>query len=226
MRETRSCVKILAFVDVHVNRLALRELERKARDADLLVCAGDLSIFGRGLAETMEIIDSWGKPCLLIHGNHEEEEETRKRCERSRNLTFIHGKELVVGSFSVAGWGGGGFSRRDKAFEKWARTLTPRPGRILVTHAPPFGTAIDIQPYMNAHVGCASYTEAIDALKPAVMIAGHIHECFGEHEQRGETLILNPGPLGVMLTLDTSESTQKKTVTEKKNRVRTNIGKL
>jgi Icc-related predicted phosphoesterase len=194
-------MKILAFVDVHANKLAMRELGRKAQDADLLLCAGDISVFGNSLKESIDIMDSWNKPCLVIHGNHEDEDETRELCERSKHLTFIHGKELTIGGTTITGWGGGGFSRRDTAFERFAAALTPKSSRILMTHAPPYETAIDFQPFLGAHVGCHSYMDAIARLEPALALAGHIHERFGDHEQRGKTIILNPGPLGVMIEL-------------------------
>ena len=162
-----------------------------------------MSVFGKGLEETLEEIDSWSKPCLVIHVNHDDEDETAALCKRSKHLVFLHGKEETIGDLTFTGWGGGGFSRRDKAFEQWAKTLRPVAGRVLMTHAPPYETAIDYQPYMDAHVGCQSYTDAITAFKPVLAIAGHIHECFGEHEERGKTIILNPGPLGVMLELAT-----------------------
>ncbi len=69
---------------------------------------------------------------------------------------------------------------------------------------------------MGTHVGCQSYTAAIDALKPALFLAGHIHECFGEHEQRGKTTILNPGPLGIMIELETKSAPDAKPPTKAK----------
>jgi Icc-related predicted phosphoesterase len=208
-------MKLLAFVDVHANTLALRELGKKARDADLLVCAGDISVFGQGLVETMKTMDSWNKPCLVIHGNHDDEDETRELCEQSKNLIFLHGSEQKIGALTFTGWGGGGFSRKDREFESWAKTLKPITGRVLVTHAPPYGTAIDFQPHFGEHVGCQSYTDAIDKLQPSLALAGHIHECFGEHEQRGKTIILNPGPLGVVIELE-AKNTNKETPTKPK----------
>jgi len=208
-------MKLLAFVDVHANKLALRELEKKARDADLLVCAGDMSVFGQGLKETLATIDSWNKPCLVIHGNHDDEDDTRALCEKGKNLIFIHQREEKIGALTFTGWGGGGFSRREREFETWAQTLKPLNGRVIVTHGPPFETAIDFQPYFSEHVGCQSYTEAIETLQPVLFLAGHIHECFGENEQRGKTTILNPGPLGVIIELAVKETAPKTPVKKK-----------
>ncbi|MBW3023162.1 metallophosphoesterase, partial [Candidatus Woesearchaeota archaeon] len=38
-------MKILAFADPHASLPALKEVEKKAKDADVILCAGDISIF-------------------------------------------------------------------------------------------------------------------------------------------------------------------------------------
>lgn len=199
--DTRSrAMKILAFVDVHANELVLRELGRKAREADLLICAGDISVFGRGLEETLRTMDSWGKPILAIHGNHEDEDEMRELVEATKNIKWAHAKEHLVAGLSIIGWGGGGFAHTDAKLEAFAKNFEPRAGRILFFHGPPYETAIDVA-WAGEHVGCATRRAVIEKLQPMVALAGHIHECFGEHSNLGNSLVLNPGPLGVLLEL-------------------------
>jgi Icc-related predicted phosphoesterase len=204
-------MKLLAFVDVHANQLALKELARKAKDADLLLCAGDVSIFGRGLLETLKTINSWNKPCLILHGNHEDEEEMQALVDALPNLHWIHGCEVQIGDLSVIGWGGGGFAREDPMLESWVAHLEPHPLRVFVMHGPPYNTAID-EPYPGEHVGCKTRRAVIEHLQPLLAIAGHIHENFGERSKVGETLVLNPGPLGTVIDLQPkAQQTAKKT---------------
>ena len=71
-------MEILAFVDAHGSLSALRELKKKAARADLLVCAGDISIFEHGLVRLLYELNKINKPVLIIHGNHETEEILKK----------------------------------------------------------------------------------------------------------------------------------------------------
>ena len=59
-------MKLLAFVDMHGSLKALRSIEKKAKKADLLVCAGDLTIFEQGMGYLLHELDKLGKPvhCL------------------------------------------------------------------------------------------------------------------------------------------------------------------
>ena len=71
---------ILAFVDSHGMADAMKELERKAKFADIILCAGDFTIFERDMDKVLKRMNSFGKPVLLIHGNHESESELQKAC--------------------------------------------------------------------------------------------------------------------------------------------------
>ena len=71
---------------------------------------------------------------------------------------------------------------------------------ILLTHAPPYGTAIDDMDG-GWHVGCKNYKEFILAHQPILAVSGHIHETFELEEQLGNTLMFNPGPRGRIIKL-------------------------
>ncbi len=202
-------MKILVFSDVHTNAQALRELGRKIREVDLAVCAGDMSDFGRGLENTIKIMESWGKPILVIHGNHEEEGETEALVRATRNLQWFHAAEVSVNGLSFVGWGGGGFAREDPMLEGFAAELEPIASRILVFHGPPYGTAIDMSAWSGSHMGCRTRRAVIEQLQPAVVIAGHMHECFGQASKIGKTLVMNPGPIGVVLELQAKPNAKK-----------------
>ena len=88
-------MRILTFVDLHADKAALKELEKAAEGADILVCAGDISIFENHLESTLERLNSLDKPVLMIHGNHENPEVMEKACSARKNIIFMHRHTLV-----------------------------------------------------------------------------------------------------------------------------------
>ena len=82
-------MKILAFSDLHDNDSARKILKKKSELADLVICAGDISIFERNLKSLMNWLAGLKLPTFIIHGNHEEEYILKKMCANYKNLTFI-----------------------------------------------------------------------------------------------------------------------------------------
>ena len=197
-------MRILAFVDVHGSKAALKKLREKAQKADLLICAGDVSIFEHGMSAIVEELDRFGKPLLIVHGNHESESSLRKACKGSKNILWLHDQLVLVENFAFFGHGGGGFSLEDKEFEAsakvWLGKIPSGKKFVFVTHAPAHKTALDA--LADDHVGNKSYREFILATKPLVHICGHLHENAGKHDQIGKTLSINPGPLGKFIRVN------------------------
>lgn len=202
-------MRILAFVDLHANEMVLAELTKRAKEADLVLCAGDMSIFGMQLYDMLEAMNKWGKPVFLIHGNHEDPSLLEDVNEHYENLHFVHGIEKEFDGISVLGWGGGGFSERDPQLAAFAKKLKPKRTRILMFHGPPKGTAADYRPDWEVHVGCLTRRDVVERLEPVVAICGHIHESFGAQSMIGRTLVLNPGPLGKFISIETKEEGNK-----------------
>jgi len=75
-------MKILAFVDIHGNKIFLNEIiERAKREKPhIIVCAGDISNWGQNLNSILSKINKIGILTLIIHGNHESEDEIKKIC--------------------------------------------------------------------------------------------------------------------------------------------------
>ena len=195
-------MNILAFVDVHDSSKALALLSEKAKEADILVCAGDISVFGRGLAKNLATLDSIGKPIIITHGNHEGEEEMRQACTQTNNIIYIHNEMVEVDDVAFLAYGGGGFSSHDTGFEMFAKQFAPRlKGKkvVLITHGPPYKTALD--DVGGQHAGNKSYTNFITFHKPVLAVSGHIHENAGKQQMIGPTLVINPGPAGKLLSL-------------------------
>lgn len=116
-------MKVLTFVDIHGDMKALKAMEEKAGDADILVCAGDMSVFEQGLDVLLGRLNKLGKTVLMLHGNHEEEGVLKKECEKFKNIVFIHKKTYKKGNIMFVGYGGGGFSLTDDEFERFGNRI-------------------------------------------------------------------------------------------------------
>ena len=197
-------MKILAFTDMHGSLKAYKKLKKKAKEADVIVCAGDFTIFEQAMEYLLMKINKLGRKVLLVHGNHEDPHDLKKACGLFTNTEFIHNKGVVSGNCLFIGYGGGGFSLADKEFEKkyskeLLRIIEENPGKkaVFVTHAPPYGTAAD--KIMDEHCGNKSFRKFLEKAKPALMICGHLHETAGKTDMLHHTRIVNPGPYGMLL---------------------------
>ena len=197
-------MKILTFVDLHGNKKALDKIisRGKKKDIDLLVCAGDFTIFEEAQDMIMTKLDKVGKPVLFVHGNHEDASEVRKSCKKTKNCKFIHKSAFRFENYLFLGWGGGGFSFRDRGFEKEVKRFRNMIKKddmvVLVSHAPPFKTKID--DIFGEHAGNKSLRKFIEKVKPVLAVSGHLHECVGE-DKIGKTKVINPGYKGKVVTL-------------------------
>ncbi len=194
-------MKILAFVDTHENLTALQRVERQANKADLLVCAGDISIFETHLDAMMKRLGKIKKPILMIHGNHETSAVLGKYCSFYKNITFIHNKLYKFQDCYFLGWGGGGFSQIEKEFERRIKKVNIHGKKVvLVTHAPPYNTKLDI--LSKEHYGSKSITRYIQKNKNIILhVCGHFHENEGRHDRINQAKIINPGPAGEMVLI-------------------------
>ena len=198
----RSKMKILAFVDLHGSKPALKKIIEDAKKADVVVCAGDLTIFSSSQREILSRLNKIGKPVLIVHGNHEDDEELRKDCKLFKNCYFIHNNKFRIDEYLFIGWGGGGFSYIDRGFEKnskrFAKWIKENDKVILITHAPPYKTKIDN--IGGEHAGNKSIRRFIEKVKPVLSVSGHLHECVGMDKIK-RTLVINPGYKGKILKI-------------------------
>ena len=190
-------MKILAFSDLHSSAAALRSIEKKAKGADIVVCAGDFTFFEQGMKQVLKKLNMLGKTVLLVQGNHEEEERVRAACRGLKNLAFIHKGEYRKDGFTFIGYGGGGFSLRDAGLERFVKKYEKGKNIVLVTHAPPYRTKLDY--IYGSHRGCKSTRDFIDRAQPLTVICGHFHETAGMKEEVGRTLVVNAGPKGQII---------------------------
>ena len=194
-------MKILAFVDMHGSKNALDMIKSKAKKVDLIICAGDVSVFERNLQRHLTNLSTIDKPILMIPGNHETPDLLKRMCDKFDNIFYIHKGTFEFGGVSFIGYGEGGFDMRDEVFVRFTKKIKPslREKKVLITHAPPFGTIIDW--LGNSHVGNKDYSDFLKHNKINLMVCGHLHETSGKEDRINKTKIINPGPYGRIIEI-------------------------
>jgi len=200
-------MKILAFADLHSDLKALKTLKKtaKTKKPDIIICAGDISIFGDNFSYFVNELDELNIPFLLIPGNHEDDALIRSSEKLFVNVKDIHKKHFVKDDFLFLGWGGGGFSLIDKDFENAAKKFKKIISKtrikkiVLVTHAPPYKTKVDN--IHGSHAGNKSIRNFILDVKPLLAVCGHLHENEGKEDKIGKTRVINPGFEGKVMVL-------------------------
>ena len=203
-------IKILFVVDMHGSKSAFDRVLEKARNVDIVIDAGDFTFFSENIKPILKRYNSIKKQILITHGNHENREEVDFLCKKCKNLTFLHKKIYEYKNLIFYFYGGGGFAIKEIELEDYIPKIKKRfsafkkkhknARTIIIFHGPPYKTNLDMMPF--GHVGSKSKTKLIKAIKPNVVIAGHIHECEYKKELIGKTFLLNPGPRGRIITFN------------------------
>lgn len=195
-------MKIIAMGDIHERAGGFNILEKEISSADLVIITGDLTQFGdvgkAGLV--LEAVKGVNPNILAQVGNLDNLEIDSYLTREGIN---IHSKGRVVEGVGILGCGGSGstpfhtpveFSEDElKAFlENGYRDVNDAPVKILICHAPPVNTKVDMIK-SGAHVGSKAVREFIEKYQPDLCITGHIHEASGE-DIIGKTRVINPGP--------------------------------
>lgn len=201
-------VKLLVFTDSHNDPLIHKELKKKSKHAEIILCCGDFSIFESKIQKTLKFFESFKKPFLLIPGNHESNKTIKELCSLSKYLKSIHNKFYCIKNLTFFGYGGDGFSLTNKKLEKSipkiekkAKKISERKTLIIATHGPPYNTLLD---YISTSTGSMSVRKLIQKTKPKYAFSGHLHENFGVMDVLGrkkEILLCNPGPLGMIFDI-------------------------
>lgn len=199
-------MKIFAFNDIHGNEKLWQEVTEKRitkEKPDIIVCAGDFTIFENRIKWWINEFENLNAKFLLIHGNHESAGNVRKLCEGTKNLVFLHEKTYVQDNCIFMGYGGGGFAVVDKEFsrasKKFVEKMNSFKKTVLIVHPPPYGTELDR--IGDRHSGNKSYREFVDSAQPDLVLCGHFHENFRKDDKIGKTRIINAGPEGMTILL-------------------------
>jgi len=68
---------------------AFEKMKKKSKDADVVVCAGDLTIFEQNLDHILEKLNDLKKPVLIIPGNHENEDTLEQSTAQFDNIKWF-----------------------------------------------------------------------------------------------------------------------------------------
>jgi Icc-related predicted phosphoesterase len=197
-------MKILAFVDLHGWFDVLKQVKEKAinEDVDLILCGGDFTVFGKDIKLILKRMNDIGKPVLLVHGNHEDRAEIEKYLPQFDNLVFIDRGAYIIDNYMFFGYGGGGFAQKDSSFVNVSEKVysdfkkSKLDKFVLLLHGPPYGNELDM--VYEDHVGNKDYTDFIKKAQPCLVICGHLHENSEIEDKLGKSLIVNPGPYGMI----------------------------
>ena len=77
-------MKIIAFVDLHGRMNSLKKIVERANkeDIELVINAGDLSVFGNDLDKIAKKLSKIKKPVIMIPYNHESDLQIMKLCKK------------------------------------------------------------------------------------------------------------------------------------------------
>ena len=192
-------MKLLAFSDLHRDQDRAERLVDLAREADVVLGAGDYATMRMGLEGTIEVLSAIAAPTVLVPGNAESDTELWRACADWPSVHVLHGQAIQLEGTQFYGLGGGvpptpfpwSF---DLSEDEAAAKLESCPeGAVLVVHSPPKGYVDEAH---GRHLGSRSVLEAIERKRPALVVCGHIHQCWGSEAAIGTTPVLNVGPEG------------------------------
>ena len=185
---------------------AATEIVRLAPSVDWVIGAGDFAIMRRGLAKTIDVLQTIDRPTLIVPGNGESLEELQAACAGWPAVHVLHGTGAQVDGISVFGIGG---AIPKTPFGSWSYDFSEQQGIemlaacpqqcVLISHSPPHG--IVDRSASGQHLGSKSVRAAIERLHPRLVISGHIHDSWEQREMLGPTLVINAGPRGQRVEL-------------------------
>ncbi|MDI6802380.1 MAG: metallophosphoesterase [Bacteroidota bacterium] len=193
-------MRILAFTDIHGSYNRVLEII-KSEKPDMVIIGGDLTNLGR-VQEVESVIRQFQTltPNLFcIAGNMDlpQHDDLFDKLNVS-----INGKGIIMNEVGIFGVSAVPTSPlrtpyeideeaiSEKIAEGYKDVLNAKT-KILVSHAPPYGTKVDIV-HSGYHVGSSAVRDFIEAEKVDVVICGHIHEGRGQ-DTLGKTKIINCG---------------------------------
>lgn len=197
-------MKLLAFSDLHRDKERAERLVELAGDADVVVGAGDYATMRIGLEPTIETLSAITAPTVLVPGNAESDTQLWRACATWPSAHVLHGEAKEIAGTEFFGLGGGipptpfpwSFDlSEDEAAAKLERCPEQA---VLVVHSPPKGYVDEVR---GRHLGSASVLKLIERKHPALVVCGHIHQCWGNEAAIGETPVINLGPEGRLLEI-------------------------
>lgn len=171
-------MKILAIADVEQSWLTTGFDPERLRGVNMIISCGDLP------ARYLEhVVTMANLPLLYVPGNH----DTAYRAHAPEGCDSIDGRIREVAGVRIMGFGGS-MRYNERVYGFTEQEMRRRVMRlafqakltggvdIVVTHAPPYGYG-DMDDY--PHTGFDAFNTAIEILRPAYLVHGHIHMEYG-----------------------------------------------
>lgn len=193
-------MKVLALTDIHGSYSIAEKIIYKEQP-DVVILGGDLTNAGtvKEAEQAVKQFQLITPTVLCVAGNMDLPQHDELFIKLGIS---IHGQGKVISNIGFFGCSASPYSPLHTPYEISEDEITHHiiSGfkqvqqcriKILVTHAPPFGTKVDIV-HAGFHVGSRSVRDFIEKKKPDVCICGHIHEARGQDELE-KTKIINCG---------------------------------
>ncbi len=193
-------MRILAFTDIHSSYKRVLEII-KSEKSDLVIIGGDLTNVGtvQEVESVIRQLQTLTPNLLCIAGNMDLPHHDDLFCKLN---VSIHGKGLIINDLGIFGVSGSPVSPLRTPYEIDEEVIAEKIAegykdvlkakiKILVSHAPPYGTKVDIV-HSGFHAGSSAVRDFIENEKVDVVICGHIHEARGQ-DVLGKTKIINCG---------------------------------
>jgi len=193
-------MKILAITDIHAAYKKVEEII-KIESPDILIIGGDLTTVGT-VKEAEMAVRNFRQYCervFCLSGNMDlvQHDDMYTRLGISLNAQCVIIEH--VGFFGVSS---APISPLRTPYEiteeeisrrihEGYKHVQPTFKKILISHAPPYGTKVDIT-HSGIHVGSTAVRDFIEDHQPEVVICGHIHEGRGQ-DVIDKCLIVNCG---------------------------------
>src|SRR3954451_10148605 len=191
--------RIACTADLHEHLVEIPE-------CDLLLIAGDISFAFKGDLPSKQrfLLDEFGAwldevpatEVVVVAGNHDQSIE-RWGFPEGLRCHYLQDEGIELFGLKLWGtpwqpwfgdWAFNAPRRHGEAFLASKFDAIPAGTDIVIAHGPPRGYG-DLTT-RNEHVGSTAMTEALDRVRPRLMICGHIHPAYGRY-RRGETDIFN-----------------------------------
>lgn len=195
-------MRLLAFSDLHRDRRQARRLVELAREADVVVGAGDFGSMHLGISRTIEPLKAITAPVVIVPGNSETDAELWRACTGWQSASMLHGESREIGGVQFFGLGGGipetpfpwSFDLSEEQAEEKLRSCPQE--AVMVLHSPPKGHVDDAH---GRSLGSEAILRAIERTCPLLAVCGHIHQSWGSESRIASTRVVNLGPEGTFL---------------------------
>jgi uncharacterized protein len=197
-------MRVVAFSDLHRDVTQGKRLVELAREADVVIGAGDFATMRLGLGRTIDVLRPIQVPTVLVPGNNESDTALWRACTGWSSSMILHGEARVIDGVTFFGLGAGVPKTPfpwsfDLSEEEAAARLESCPdGAVLVVHSPPKG---HVDEAFGRHLGSTSILHAIEQKQPRLVLCGHIHQAQRRESRVGSVRVVNLGPDGMFFEL-------------------------